>query len=219
LVLSGLAGGLLALPQPSLATTLVAKSLADLTARSPIVVHGRVVQVEVNSRNGRRTAIVEALDVVRAPADYRAQRDFPVPLHNRALPRSDLVEWVPAAPELFEGEELVLFLRPLAEDDLAPSDRRLDGKTSFALDGFQQGKFRVASDERGVRRVLGWDQAPDPALEPARLKAVRTTVRRGLGKLATPPLDPVLTKRLGGEPAVQRLPTLAEVLDRARSER
>lgn len=158
------------------ATVVIPRRIDDLALKAPVVVHGKVVQIDVNSKNGYRTAIVEASEVVRAPTAYRQERDFYVPLANRAIPFRGLVEVIPSAPELLLGEELVLFLRPVPVGREGPY-RRTDGKTIFALEGFQQGKARVFSDSEGVRRLATWDTVPDVELSGAELQKQKTTPR------------------------------------------
>jgi hypothetical protein len=202
-------GAACALSLPVFAATVAPRPFSDLASSSPVVVHGRVVQIEVDSESGRRTAVVEALEIVRSPEKLRTERDFRVPLLNRSIPRSELVEWVPGAPELRDGEETLLFLRPLGTDDRG-------GRALYALDGFHQGKFRVVEDSHGVRRVLAWDQLAEASVEPANLKHAKTSLRRGLRSLRTPRLAADEERRLG-LPASSRAPTLVEALDRVRA--
>lgn len=158
------------------ATVVIPRRLEDLAQRAPVVVHGKVVQIDVSSHNGYRTAIVEANEVVRAPVEFRQERDFYIPLANRAIPFRSLVEVIPAAPELLLGEELVLFLRPVPAGREGPY-RRNDGRRLFALEGFQQGKARVFSDSEGIRRLATWDTVPDVELSGPELQKQKTTAR------------------------------------------
>ena len=138
---------------PARATTVLPLSAEQLAERSPIVIYGRVVQIEV-AANGARTAIVETIDTVRAPAPYDSQRDFLVPLLDRRIPGRDIIERVSGAPELKLREELVVFLRPI-QDAQAGLWQRRDGQPLFALEGLGQGRFRVLESRQGARVVQG----------------------------------------------------------------
>jgi hypothetical protein len=189
------------------ATLVVPQTIEQLTKGAAIVVHGRVVQMDVDGESGRRTAVVEALEVAKGSSAEKRRRDFRVPLLNRAVPRADLVEQISMAPELHPGEEVVLYLVPRAVTASGPQP---GAEETFALNGFQQGKLRVLNDARGVRRVLQWDEAPrEPVLSPLELARQRTTPRLQLVRAGTanpqalPPID-------------DHLPTLDAVLNLAR---
>jgi hypothetical protein len=189
------------------ATLVVPRTLEQLTKGASVVVHGRVVQMDVDSESGHRTAVVEALEVAKGSSEEKHRRDFRVPLLNRAIPRADLVEQISMAPELRLGEEVVLYLVPRAVTASGPHP---GNEETFTLNGFQQGKLRVLNDARGVRRVLQWDEAPrEPVLSPLELARQRTTPRLQLMRAGTaspqalPPVD-------------DHLPTLDAVLNLAR---
>jgi hypothetical protein len=158
------------------ATTVVTLSPENLARQAPIVVHGRVVQMDVDGQTGFRSAIVEALDIPRAPEEFRQVRDFYIPLLNRAIPNRDEMEWVAGAPELKVGEELVLFLRPVPAESQG-LHARIDGRPLFALQGFHQGKMRVVKDKRGVRRLAAWNEFPEKPVSPVEIRGQRTTTR------------------------------------------
>ncbi|MBS1985205.1 MAG: hypothetical protein JST16_13630 [Bdellovibrionales bacterium] len=187
------------------ATTVLPLGVDDLVGRSPVVIYGRVAQIQVDSGTGERTAVVESLDVAKSPEEFKHQRDFYVPLLNRALP-GRLMERVAGAPELRPDEELVLFLRPV-DVDREGLHRRRDGQRIFALEGFHQGKLRVVHDATGARRLLTWDLAPEGALSATQLRAQSTTPRTtGLRPQSVPTGVPV-----------ESLRTLDSVLNAARA--
>lgn len=126
--------------------------LEDLAQRSPLVVHGVVVQLEVRPDDGSRFAILEALDVVRAPPEFQHLRDFVIPLLDRKIPGTSLVERIVGAPELILRQEVLVFLRPMAKTEQGRF-RRADGQAVFFLDGLAQGVFSVVEDSLGVRWV------------------------------------------------------------------
>ncbi len=169
----------------ALATTVAPQSLPELSRRSNLVVHGRIVQIEVDASSGRRTAVLEPLEIVKGDAIWKTEREFYIPLHNRAIPRGNLIEVVPAAPDLRYGEEVVAFLQPLDRARQGAFARR-DGRPVFVLEGLQQGRWRVIRDAGGVRRVLAWDEGFERASTPAQLRQEKTTPRTRLGKLVTP---------------------------------
>lgn len=173
------------------ATTVVPETRTSLLGKAPIIVHGKVVQMEVHPTTGQRTAIVEAFEVAKGAEVYKRQRDFYIPLLNRAIPHRDLVQVVPAAPELALGDEVVVFLRPWPEDS-----GRADGRPIFALEGFHQGKYRVVSDARGVRKVAAWDELPDRPLNPAELQTQKTSVRIQRGASKGPVESPAVVDKL-----------------------
>ncbi len=160
------------------ATTVLPMNVNDLIARSSIVIHGKVVQMDVNEK-GYRVAVVEALEVLRAPEEFRQRRDFHIPLFNRAVPHSDWIDYVPSAPELVLLEELVIFLDPIAPEEEG-FFKRLDGQRLFSLHGFHQGKMRVLPDAAGVRRVAAWNELPEPLNSLKDLKKQKTTKRFGV---------------------------------------
>jgi hypothetical protein len=172
--LSGCLGGFL-----SHATLVEPMDSGALVRRAPIVAYGQVAQIEVDASTGRRTAIFEAFDLAKAPQAYKHERDFYIPLMNRAIPQSDLVETVIGAPELKLGDVLVVFLAPLLESELGPNERRADGRPVYSLVGFHQGKFRVVKDRDGIRRALSWDEGQENSSRPkvADLRSAKTTKR------------------------------------------
>lgn len=141
------------------ATLVVPRDLSDLSKTAPLVVHGKVAQISENPVDGRRFAEIEVLDLARSPEEFRGQKLFIVPLENRVLPGNEVAEIVSGAPEFSVGEELVLFLRPQTQGrEFQPIRRLSDGQILFSIEGFFQGKFLVAQDRLGVRRLMAWNQ-------------------------------------------------------------
>jgi len=193
------------------ATLVVERSLEQLLRSATIVVYGQVVQIEVDSGSGFRTAIVEVKEIAKAPADLQHEREFYVPLLNRALPHTDLVEFVSEAPELRWGQEVLLCLQPVADPGV---HRRLDGRPIYALLGLFQGKFTVLPDRLGVRRLASFRDLPEEALSAHALQAQRSTPRLQRGIL---PRN--LNIQAPEPPAMllsEELPGLDAVLNRAR---
>jgi hypothetical protein len=154
-------------------------NLEALLNEAPIVVYGKVVQIEVESGTGFRTALVEPLDVARAPAEFKDAREFYIPLRDRAIPRSDIIERVSQAPDFKLDEEVLLFLHPIPVR-VEGLRHRKDGRRIFAMDGFFQGKFKIFEDKEGVRRVLAWDEGRETRTSDQDLRAQSTTARRPL---------------------------------------
>lgn len=158
------------------ATLVVPMPVEKLVSTAKVVVWGKVVQMDVDSSTGRRTAVVEASEVVRAPEEFRNERDFYVPLENFAEAHGDLISRVTGAPELVVGEELMLFLDPISSKQEG-ARQRLDKRKLFALTGFHQGKLAVVTDEQGVRRVATFEQVEPVKVSTAELRAQRTSPR------------------------------------------
>ncbi len=159
------------------ATWVVPETIQSLSKKAPLVVYGYVAQIEVHSQTGRRTALVEALDVAKSPKLLENQKEFLVELTNRGIPRSDLVEIVSGAPELKVGEEVVLYLRP-ATDSLTQFRSRTDQKPLFVIEGFHQGKLRVFRNQNGVRQVWTLSHRNSQiSLTPEEIKKQTTTQR------------------------------------------
>jgi len=190
------------------ATTVRPLDVDQLMQLAPIVVYGKVVQIEVSSETGLRTAVIEAMEVPKGPADIRERRDFHVPLFNRAIPRSDLIERVPSAPELQVLEEVVLFLepRPRAEKGLF---FRTDQRDLYYIQGLYQGKMRVLSDRLGRRHVAAWSQVPDKIMTDRELRKQRTTPRAALSETQVSLRTATVQ--------VETLPTLYSLLNQART--
>ncbi len=175
----------------SAATTVLQESSESIARRAPVVVYGKVVQIDVDSQSGFRTAIVESIETARAPQEFQNLRDFYIPLLNRSIPNRDEVEVVFSAPELHLLEEVVLFLAPI---DPAKEGyfRRTDAKQLFTLEGFYQGKMKVAEDLYGVRHALAWNEVVESSMTAIDLKKQKTTPRLKVHSKSAPVgvLDP-----------------------------
>ena len=169
----------------SWALTVVPMGLSELARKASVVVHGRVVQIEVDPISGRRTAILEPLDVVKGDVLWKQERAFYIPLLSRAIPRSDLIQTVPGSPNLELEEEVVAFLQPVDPAREGALARR-DGRRIFVLEGLQQGRWRVVQDKNGIRRALSWDEAPEKLLSADALRAQKTSRRLKARSLRTP---------------------------------
>ncbi len=150
----------------------------ELVQLSQVVVWGEVVQIDIHPVTGYRSAVLEAREVVRAPEEFSSLRDFKIALENRYLRKDDLLERVQGAPELKVGDEVLVFL-----DAMKPEKHKLRyeasrGETLFSLRGFQQGVYRIFSDENGVRRALSWNQMALPKLSDADLKTQKSGLRK-----------------------------------------
>ena len=177
------------------ATTVLPQTLEQLSSRAPLVVHGRIIQIEVDGATGRRTAILEPLEIVKGLSQWKTEREFYLPLANRALPHSDLIEAVPGAPEVRAGEEIVAFLQAV-EPGREGLFARTDGHRVFIFQGFQQGRYRVVRDSKGVRRALSWDEPGERRSSPSELRKQKTTPRFRAAQLKTP-VDSSLTTDQG----------------------
>ncbi len=167
----------------ALATLVIPETPFSLVEKSPIVVWGSVVQIEVDSQTGYRTAVLEVKEIPKSPERLRQSKEFWIELQNRGVPRTDLVELVASAPELKVGEELVVFLRPLKQNH-PKQIKRTDSRELFSLEGFYQGKLRVYQDSYGVRKVWAWNEGPDDvALSPKEIQTSKTTPRMAMGKI------------------------------------
>ncbi len=191
-------------------TTVIPLSLDDLTKRAPVIVYGRVVQIEVDSKSGWRTAVVEATEVAKGSEEFRHQRDFYIPLHDRFIPFTDIAERVSDAPDLKVLEEVVLFLRPIPQHQEGVHARR-DSKRIFSLMGFHQGKLRVFRAENNVRFVAAWNERPEKKQSLRDLQKQKTTKRFGKNKIKTQEDEKINLDSL------KNLQSLDAVLNKARA--
>jgi hypothetical protein len=140
------------------ATTLMPMNVQKLSESSQLVVHGRVVKVE--EQGGRRSAVVQVLEQVRG-------REVSSPLRVELLQRGSRemgwVERVADAVEFKVNEEVLVFL----------SQSKKSG--NWVPVGLKQGKYRVVSDKRGVRRALSWRDASTNQVSDAELLDVSKT--------------------------------------------
>lgn len=202
----------------SFATLVVPMDLPALTQKAPIVVYGKVVSVEENPSDGFRFAEIEPLDLARAPEDLKNLKSFRVPLMNRVLPGSDVVEVVASAPEFVVGEEVLVFLRPLIDAKRNPQFST-DGNPLFAIEGFYQGKFAVGRDRNGIRRAVAWNSGLKmPEFDASKIISARNQ------KLASP--NKKTDKSLEGSVSILQLsgdssehPELSRILESVRGAR
>lgn len=129
----------LAIPRALAASIVIPATLDELAAEAALIVHARVAHVETRQASGTlRVERVVSLDVVRAfkgSPDARVVVVLPGGLYGRYR------TVVPGVPEVGEGDEAILFLRPSTSG--APQ-----------LVGLTQGLLRVRVDpETGQRTV------------------------------------------------------------------
>lgn len=154
----------LALPRPLAASLVIPATLDELAGEADLIVHARVARVDTRQVPGTlRVERVVALDVVRA------LKGSPGETLQLVLPGGTFGRYrtmVPGAPELAEGEEAVLFLRP------SPT-----GATHLV--GFSQGVLRVRVDPATGQRVVAAPVTGDVAG-----RVVRGATDRGSQPLA-----------------------------------
>ena len=165
--LFALAGLLLALVLPRAldASLVIPATVDELAAEADVIVHARVVHVDARQAPGTlRVERVVTLAVMRALKGSPAA-DLQLVLPGGAYGRYRTV--VPGVPEVVEGEEAVLFLRP------SPT-----GATRLV--GFSQGVVRVRIDPVTGLRMVGAPVVPEIAGP-----VVRGAADRGPQPLAT----------------------------------
>ena len=165
--LSALAGLLLALALPrSLdASVVIPATLDELAGEADLIVHARVARVDTRQAPGTlRVERVVTLAVVRA------LKGSPGEVLQLVLPGGTFGRYrtvVPGVPEIAEGEEAVLFLRP------SPT-----GATHLV--GFSQGVLRVRIDPSTGQRMVA-----APVMSEVVGPVVRGATDRGPQPLAT----------------------------------
>jgi len=165
--LFALAGLLLALVLPRAldASLVIPATVDELAAEADVIVHARVVHVDARQAPGTlRVERVVTLAVMRALKGSPAA-DLQLVLPGGSYGRYRTV--VPGVPEVVEGEEAVLFLRP------SPT-----GATRLV--GFSQGVVRVRIDPVTGLRMVGAPVVPEIAGP-----VVRGAADRGPQPLAT----------------------------------
>ncbi len=163
------------------ATVIVPIEFRELVATAPVIVHGRVVDVQSRWVDGRRS--VETFVTVAA-AEYLkgnlgAHVTVRVPGGQIGRYRTVFV----GAPEFKEGDEVVLFLKQAGRSDLY-------------IIGLSQGAFRVVPDTRTGRPMVttpivmwrGGDQPErivrgDVTRKPLAIDAFRDAVRQVMAKV------------------------------------
>ena len=165
--LFALAGLLLALVLPRAldASLVIPATVDELAAEADVIVHARVVHVDARQAPGTlRVERVVTLAVMRALKGSPAA-DLQLVLPGGSYGRYRTV--VPGVPDVVEGEEAVLFLRP------SPA-----GATRLV--GFSQGVVRVRIDPVTGQRMVGAPIVPEIAGP-----VVRGAADRGPQPLAT----------------------------------
>jgi hypothetical protein len=122
------------------ATVVIPIEFRELVSAAPVIVHGRVVNLQPQWVDGRR--FVETLVTIEAEeylkGDLGSEVTFTVPGGEIGRVRTVMV----GAPTFRVGDELVLFLKT-------------DGAAVPVIFGLSQGVFRVVADrESGQRLVL-----------------------------------------------------------------
>jgi hypothetical protein len=140
-----LLGALLLAPAvPLHATVIVPADVNALAVEAAAIAHGRVVRVEAQQGEGRRVERLVTLQVFNyLKGGWGNVVQFRIP--GGTLGRYHTV--MIGAPELVEGDELVLFLGARPGDD---GDR---ATRPYVL-GLHQGVFRVVADEATGRRLV-----------------------------------------------------------------
>ena len=164
--LFALAGLILAaLPQSVDASVVIPATLDELAGEAALIVHARIARVDARQAPGTlRVERVVTLAVVRA------LKGSPGEAVQLVLPGGTYGRYrtvVPGVPEVAEGEEAVLFLRP------TPA-----GATHLV--GFSQGVLRVRIDPSTGQRMVA-----APVLSEAVGPVVRGATDRGPQPLAT----------------------------------
>jgi hypothetical protein len=155
----------LALPRSLDASVVIPATLDELASEADLIVHARIARVDARQAPGTlRVERVVTLAVVRT------LKGSPGEALQLVLPGGTYGRYrtvVPGVPEVAEGEEAVLFLRP------SPA-----GATHLV--GFSQGILRVRIDPSTGQRMVG-----APVLSEVAGPVVRGAADRGPQPLAT----------------------------------
>jgi len=136
------------------ATVVVAQTLEELTAAAPVIVRGRVVQVQTRWDDGHRRISTYA-EVVRSEAlKGRAPDVFVVARGGGGRGRAG--QRVAGAASFIEGEEVVLFLEP------APDEHGVIGVYTMAAGkvGFEKNALGEARAVRHLEGLVLYQQNP-----------------------------------------------------------
>jgi hypothetical protein len=160
-------------------TVVAPMDLASLTRSADLIIRGAVLDTRASVSEDRRQ--IHTLASVRVLARQKGEC-FPE-IHVR-LPggsAGDLTQRVAGAPELFVGDEVLLFLRRLPGE-----------KPVYAITGFSQGKFNIVEDRKGrwvTRRPTGVAvRAPsggvvaEPSFAPVPERELLAEIERALEK-------------------------------------
>jgi hypothetical protein len=125
---------------PAWATTAVERTETDLIQEASIVVTGHCTGLQSRwlDRNLVTVATIAVSEVLKGQAGTEVTVVLPggIDVH-RKIP---IAMSFPAAPEIYQQENVLLFL--------TPEDRVAEG---YAIVGFSQGKFTVADDGQGQK--------------------------------------------------------------------
>jgi hypothetical protein len=124
----------------AVATVVIPAGVAELAMEARAIVHGRVVRVETRQGEGRRVerlVTVQVADYLKGALGNVVQLQLPGGTYGR------YTTFQIGAPEIVEGDEVVLFLGQ-ADTDPLPH-----------LLGFHQGLYRLVTDpDTGTRFVM-----------------------------------------------------------------
>jgi hypothetical protein len=125
---------------PAWATTAVERTEADLIQEASIIVTGQCTHLQSRwiDRNLVTIATISVSEVLKGQAG--SQVTVVLPGGTDTSRRVPIAMSFPAAPEIFQQENVLLFL--------TPEDRVADG---YAVVGFSQGKFTVAETPQGQK--------------------------------------------------------------------
>ncbi|MCA9581904.1 MAG: hypothetical protein KC416_08915 [Myxococcales bacterium] len=169
------------------ASLIDALSVEDLTARSTLIIQGATVASDSHYDERGRIVTDVTLRIGETWKGTVTRGDL-ITLRTLGGSVGDLAMTVPGEPVLVVGQELVLFARPSATENLwrpvgmsqgtVPLRRLADGSVEGILGG--QGLSRVVRDRAG-----NWTPAEVPA--PMPLDELRDRVRTALRKEAREP--------------------------------
>lgn len=154
-------------PSPASGSVIVPAGVSELAAEARAIVHGRVVRIDTRQGEGRRVerlVTVQVADYLKGGLGNVVQLSLPGGTFGRY--RTIMI----GAPELAEGDEVVLFLG------------QGDGEALPHLLGFHQGVYRLVSDpstgERFVMPPLVQGAAVDAMGQPVAVPVTRGDVTR-----------------------------------------
>jgi hypothetical protein len=154
-------------PRIASASVIVPAGVSELANEARAIVHGRVVRIDTRQGEGRRVerlVTVQVSDYLKGSLGNVVQLQLPGGTFGRY--RTVMI----GAPELAEGDEVVLFLGQ-GESDALPH-----------LLGFHQGVYRLVSDpstgERFVMPPLVQGAAVDATGQPVSVPVTRGDVTR-----------------------------------------
>lgn len=129
---------LFATSAPARATVIVPLDLASLVQRADTIVRGTAMATTASLSDDKKQ--IHSVTVVRVAAIMKGAPAAEIEVRTPGGTLGDLTQVVHGAPQLHAGQEVYLFLH------------RVSGNR-FIVEGFTQGKFEVAADTDGSRRV------------------------------------------------------------------